>query len=263
MLTITSRENKLIKHMAKLSQNRRYRYSSGEFVTEGDKLSWEAAQSLGKPLQLLVTQQALNKGGAALEFLMDKMQEQAVLIPEEISEKLTAAQTPQGVFCLWQMPENMPKMQDISKGKYLVLDGLQDPGNVGTIIRSCEAFGLDGVILSASCPDLYSPKVLRSTMGGIFRLPVYVCDNLVQAVLQLREKGFQVYATALSEDSRDITQIEWSDKAAVVIGNEGNGVSREILESCEQPSVIIKMNGNAESLNAGVASAIVAWEMVR
>lgn len=261
MLNITSRENKLIKHMVKLSQSRRYRHDSGEFVTEGDKLSWEAAAGLGGPVQLLLTEQALEKGGKMVETLLERC-ETAALITGEISHKLSTTEAPQGVFCLWKMPKQERNLKEISAGKYLILSGLQDPGNVGTIIRSGEAFGLEGIILSADCPDLYSPKLLRSTMGGIFRLPLYISEDLTQDIPMLKDKGFAVYGAALHSNSQDITKVDLTGNVAVVIGNEGNGIPEPVLSCCTCP-IIIRMKGNAESLNAGVAASIAAWEMVR
>ena len=144
----------------------------------------------------------------------------------------------------------------------MVLCSLQDPGNLGTIIRSCEAFGIDRLFLTSDCPDLYSPKVLRATMGGVFRLPITVADNLPDLFERFRREKVPVYAAALQEGAKDITRLPLNQGGAVVIGNEGKGLPPEVVALCDS-AVIIPMAGRAESLNASVAASIVAWEMAR
>ena len=137
---------------------------------------------------------------------------------------------------------------------------LQDPGNVGTIIRTAEAMGLDGVIMTSDCPDIYSPKVLRSTMGSAFRLPIYVCTDPIETLDLLHNKGFSSYAAILDENSLTLGDFKFPDKSVALIGNEANGLKDVVVEMC-QNSLMIPMRGNAESLNAASAANIIMWEM--
>ena len=145
-------------------------------------------------------------------------------------------------------------------GQVLLLDGLQDPGNLGTILRTAEAFALGAVVLCEGCADPFSPKVVRSTMGAVFRLPC-VTLPLAEAAERLHRNGLPLYATALHEDSVPLSSVSLS-KAAVIIGSEGKGVTEQALRLSDR-RVIIPMKGRAESLNAGVAAAIVIYEMTK
>ena len=142
----------------------------------------------------------------------------------------------------------------------VLLDGVQDPGNLGTILRTADAFGLDAVILCEGCTDWTAPKVVRATMGAVFRQPVYRMP-LAEAMAAVRTRGLPVYAAALDDDSVPVTVVSLSP-AAVIVGNEGRGVTRQALEQSDR-KIIIPMAGRAESLNAGVAAAILIWEMTR
>ena len=145
-------------------------------------------------------------------------------------------------------------------GRYLVLDGVQDPGNVGTVWRTADAFGADGLILVNHCADPFSPKTVRATMGACFRLPVWETELDALKPL-LDEAGVPLYATALREDTEDVRRADLS-AAAVIIGSEGRGVSRQALELCKQ-TLKIPMTDRCESLNAAVAASVVLWEMYR
>ena len=149
---------------------------------------------------------------------------------------------------------------ELTGERYLVLDGVQDPGNVGTIWRTADAFGVDGLILCNGCADPWNPKTVRATMGAVFRLPAYE-STLETAAEKLVRAGIPLYATALREDTEDIRDVSF-DQAAVVIGSEGRGVSRQALELCGK-TVKIPMRARCESLNAAVAASVVLWEMAR
>ena len=146
------------------------------------------------------------------------------------------------------------------RSRYLLLDGVQDPGNVGTIWRTADAFGADGLILCGGCADPWGPKTVRATMGAVFRLPVYEC-SLEEAAERLAQAGVPLYAAALREDTADVRDVSL-DRAAVVIGSEGRGVSQEALERCWK-TVKIPMRDRCESLNAAVAASVALWEMAR
>ena len=144
-----------------------------------------------------------------------------------------------------------------SPGRYLVLDGVQDPGNVGTVWRTADAFGADGIFLLPGCAEPFSPKTVRSTMGACFRLPVWETD-LEQLTALLKEAELPLYATALSDHTADVRQADVS-RAAVVVGSEGRGVSRPVLDACAL-TLKIPMRSRCESLNAAVAASVVLWE---
>lgn len=159
------------------------------------------------------------------------------------------------------MLDNRMQTVKIGKdGRYILLSSMQDPGNIGTILRTAAAFGLDGVFLSSDCPDLYSPKVLRATMGGIFKIPLEVSDDLTEVIDRLQEAGIRVCAAALDGQAVPLQQAGLGNGCAVVIGNEGNGLPGHLIERCGQ-AVMIPMRPDSESLNAAMAAGIFLWEM--
>lgn len=254
---ILSRDNKQLKHCAKLVASKKFRREEGLFVAEGQRLCEDAIRSGLVPQQTFVVESMTERCEAILQ-----QSQQVFVITEELSAKISDTQTPQGVFCVFQALDNGETLDTMKWQRVLLLSSLQDPGNIGTIIRSAEAFGIDGLILSEDCPDLTSPKLLRATMGGVFRLPIRVVENMEQEIAALRQQGFAVYATALSEQSLPITELSLTGKVAAVIGNEGNGLTQQVIDACTAP-VIIPMAGKAESLNAAIAASIVIWEMCR
>ena len=168
-------------------------------------------------------------------------------------------ETPQGVLFLCRTPD-LALPERLTGGRYMVLDGVQDPGNLGTVWRTADAFGADGLVLVHSCADPWSPKTVRATMGACFRLPVWEADlHALQA--RLDEGGVPLYATALREDTEDLRAQDLR-RCAVVIGSEGRGVSEETLALCGK-TLKIPMRTRCESLNAAVAAAVVLWEMAR
>ena len=147
-----------------------------------------------------------------------------------------------------------------NNGVFVCLCSLQDPGNVGTIIRTAEAFGVDAVLVTDDCPDIYSPKVLRSTMGSAFRIPVVSFEDAEYMLNALKENEYTTYAAVLEENSICLGDFSFDKKSAVLIGNEANGLLNSITEKCDY-SLYIPMKGNAESLNAATAANIIMWEM--
>lgn len=181
----------------------------------------------------------------------------AVLVTPELLAYAADTETPQGLLFTCTMPD---VREELPGARLLVLDGVQDPGNVGTILRTADAFGADGLILLPGCADPWAPKVVRATMGACFRLPIMTC-TLEQLTELLAEKQIPLYATALRDDTRDIREADLS-RAAVVIGSEGRGVSEAVLDRCEL-TLKIPMRDRCESLNAAMAAGIVLWESAR
>ena len=250
MEIITSRSNRLIKHIRKLTSDREYRRSSGLFFGEGPKLLAEALKA-GTAIEGVVTAQGVDLPG--LDGLW------RAEVPADLLDSLCDTRSPQGVLFLAGMPETAPP-EKLSGERWLILDGLQDPGNVGTIWRTADALGADGLILVNHCADPFSPKTVRSTMGACFRLPVYEVEAAHLSTL-LKQSGLPLYATALREDTVDITAA-WPSRCAVAVGSEGRGVSPELL-ALSAKTLKIPMRERCESLNAAVAAAIVLWEMAR
>ncbi|MCC8123290.1 MAG: RNA methyltransferase [Oscillospiraceae bacterium] len=247
---ITSRQNPFSAHVRRLGRSRAYRREQGAFLCEGPKLLDEALR-WGAVLETVVT------GEDPPLHLPDGTRH--VTVPDDLLRYLSDTETPQGVLAVCSMPE-LTQTELIAPGRYLVLDGVQDPGNVGTIWRTADAFGADGIFLLPGCADPYAPKTVRATMGACFRLPVWESEpEALQAAL--RAAGLPLYAAALRQESEDIRRFSASS-AAVVIGSEGGGVSPAVLARCDG-LVHIPMQPQCESLNAAVAAAVVLWELYR
>ena len=249
--TITSRQNPLMTHLRKLGASRSYRQKSGEYLCDGTKLLAEALK-WHAPVRT-----AVFSDDADIPELPDTVR--AVRVSGELMRSVSPMETPQGALFTVALPETrLP--ETLSGRHYLVLDGVQDPGNVGTILRTADAFDCDGVFLVNACADPYSPKTARATMGAVFRRDVYQCmaDELC-ALLQ--KSNLPLYGTALRNDTVSLRDAELS-RAAVAIGSEGRGLSAEILSKCEK-TIKIPMSPRCESLNAAVAASVVLWEMYR
>lgn len=247
---ITSRSNPLMTHIRKLAHDRAYRREAGELVCEGPKLLEEALK-WGAGVKVLLT-----TGEEALS-LPDGVRQ--VRVPSGLLQAVAPTQTPQGILFLCEIPAQ-PCLSTLSGSRYLVLDGLQDPGNVGTLWRTADAFGADGLLLLPGCADPWSPKTVRATMGACFRLPVW--EGELDQLLSLLERAkLPLYATALREDTEDIRRVSLT-RAAVVIGSEGRGISQAVLDHSEK-TLKIPMTNRCESLNAAAAGAVVLWEMCR
>ena len=253
MIEIQSRQNAALRHLARLGRERKYRRSTGEMLCEGGKMLYEAISS-GTQVRTLLVREG-REDGLPPELLERAEQMGAAIYraPDALFRLASEVETPQEVIFSCRQPKWTGDALD-GKRQVLLLDGLQDPGNLGTILRTAEAFALGAVGLCEGC------KVVRSTMGAVFRLPC-VSLPLREAVNRLRQNGLPVYATALHEDSVPLGDVPLG-RAAVIIGSEGRGVSQEALALSDK-RVIIPMAGRAESLNAGVAAAIVIYEMTK
>ena len=248
---ISSRSNPLVTRLRKLGSKRSARREEGVFVGEGPKLLQETLKAS------ISLETVIYTAGIQLPDLPQGVR--VVEVPASLLEAVAQTQTPQGVVFVGKTPSlDMP--QALTGSRYLLLDGVQDPGNVGTIWRTADAFGADGLILCSGCADPWSPKTVRSTMGAAFRLPVWE-TTLEQAAQRLKEANIPLYATALREDTEDVRDISLQ-RSGVIIGSEGRGVSQLALDLCEK-TVKIPMVERCESLNAAVAASVVLWEMAR
>lgn len=257
MEKITSRSNEIIKDVKKLFTSRRFRAATGRFALEGARLCFDCLESGCPLLLLLVTQSALERYGDKCAPLIEKAQ-RSVVITDELSSHIADTKNPQGVFAVCAAVEK--SFEPRPGAKYIALDNIQDPANLGAVIRTAEALGIDGALAGGGC-DIYNPKALRASMGGALRFPVFRCEDLAAELERLSGLGFHTYAAVPDPLARDIKSVRFSGSDICVIGNEGSGVSPQVLCACEQP-VTINMLGRAESLNASVAAAIVMWEML-
>lgn len=182
-------------------------------------------------------------------------------ISDEIAAKLSDTKNPQGIFCLCRVTDGINDEKIKSDGKYLLLENVQDPSNLGAISRTAEALGIDGIIVCGGC-DIYNPKALRASMGSALRLCVLNRENAVDVIGEANGKGMLTIASTPQSSAIPITQVDFSGGAICVVGNEGNGVSEDLMNICRK-RVTIPMGGRAESLNAATAAAILIWEMVR
>ena len=245
---ITSRQNPLLVHTKKLLSSRAYRMECGEFAADGTKLLEEAAR--WEPgLHTVVAQE---------DTTLCKLPEQVrvVRVPADVMKSISQMDAPQGAVFLCRMPQ--AGTPEIVPGT-LLLDGIQDPGNVGTILRTADALDVP-VILLDGCADAYNPKTVRASMGAVFRTRVQTMKK-EDAMRCCRASGIPILATALHEDAKDLRLAELT-KAAVVIGSEGQGICRELLEAADG-RIIIPMTERCESLNAAAAATIVMWQMKR
>lgn len=259
-MEITSRDNRYIRDFCRLSAEVKYRRESGLFAMEGARLCTDAVRSGIEVQTVLFTAHAKNTYPQAVELLSGVAP--AFEISDALAGKLADTASPQGVFCIARLP-HQPPLDGLSKtGRYAALETVQDPGNLGTMIRTAEAFGLNGVLLSDGCCDPYNPKVLRGSMGGVFRLPLYAAGDLTKTLPQLQQWGLTAVAFVVDGEATPIEQIALGAGTVAVIGNEGNGLKKPTVEVCRVRATI-PMAGRAESLNASMAAGIVFWEMVR
>ena len=262
MQSITSRENAKIKRVHKLLRAKQMRRELGLFVCEGVRLCIEAVEA-GVEIQECYLSVGAQKRYPAEVQILSNAAENCFEISDELAEKMSDTSTPQGVFCVCRILDNPFLVGTIeNNGRYMALEGLQDPGNIGTILRTALALGMDGVFFTQPCPDLYAPKLLRSTMGAVFRQPVGYIAEMEELFAVLRKKGIPSFAAVLHRDAVEVEQADFTEGGVILIGNEGNGLSEEATEGASQ-KVTIPMRNGAESLNAAVAASILMWEMCK
>lgn len=260
MERITSRQNSSVRAAAKLNQSAALRRSEGRFLIEGARLCRDAVQSGVQVLAAYVTSEALQRYAQYTDEVC-AVARQAFEIAPHVAELLSDTKHPQGVYCVCRMSaQELP--EPLPGNCYVALENIQDPSNLGAVLRTGEALGVDGVILAGDSCDRYSPKVLRASMGAVFRMPVYEVPSLARLLPQWHLGGFQTLAAVPARDALPVTRTDFSRPSVLLIGNEGAGLSDELIKgaSCQ---VTIPMKGRAESLNAAASASILMWEMLR
>ncbi|MDE4542094.1 RNA methyltransferase [Thermoanaerobacterium sp. R66] len=251
-MVITSEKNEFIKNIKKLS-DKKYRYEKRLFFVEGKNSVFEALKSGFEVVHLLVAEDF------NVDFQIEK--EKIVFVDERVFKKISDTVAPQMIMAVIKMPKW--EVNDIVKegGFYVILDEVQDPGNVGTIIRSADAFNVDGIFAINNTVDIYNPKVLRSTMGSIFHLPVVNDVEPSKLFDVLKKNGIRILSTSLKAE-KYIYDFDISKNVALIFGNESRGVNSDLDEFVDD-SFKIPMDGMAESLNVSVAASICLYESER
>ena len=261
MELITSKDNKTIKYIKKLMTSAAFRREEGCFVAEGLRLCSDALLSRAG-VELAVFSESFcgrYPDFCSREELRGVRRYQ---LRDSIFSTLSDTKTPQGVlFVLKRLDKTLDFDTMRKNGKVLALESVQDPVNLGTILRTAEALGADAVALSRDCCDIYSPKVIRGSMGAVFRLPFMIVDDLPAFIREFNSRGSS-YAAVLDRDSRLLGDCGFSDTSMCVLGNEGSGLTAETVAACSN-KLFIPMNGGAESLNVSAAAAIILWEMMK
>ena len=258
MPVISSRANEKIKYAVRLGESASLRNEKKEFFLEGARLCRDAAENGIKIRQAFFTQQAKEKYSAYVNAVCSVCDECFTVTPD-VALKLSDTKSAQGVFCVCEMPAGAEKIY--RSKKYIALENLQDPSNLGAVCRTAEALGMGGVIVSGGC-DIYNPKALRAAMGSSLRINVITAQSLVNVIEKANSQGMLTLASTPREGAQSICDTETQGGLICCVGNEGNGLSDAVIAACSQ-TVTIPMKGRAESLNASAAAAVLMWEISR
>ena len=258
MKKITSKDNDLIKHIKKLKE-KKYRDSNNEYVIEGIKLVSEAIQENSNIKNIIICDDCEKNDIIPKDMMYEIAKYDCISVPENVFKYISEVKTPQGILAVIEK-NNKDIEIDYNHDIIVALDDVQDPGNLGTILRTVDSIGLNQIIVSKGTADCYSPKVVRSTMGAIFRVKIIECENLEETLKDIRKHRFEIVVTSL-QTKNTIYDIDYKNKV-IVIGNEANGVEKNIQDMADK-KVKIPMLGKTESLNASVATGIILYEYVR
>ena len=258
MQVITSKENEKVKHIKKL-KDKKYRDEKSQYIIEGVKMIEEAIAENQVVDTVVICEEYINNDTLSSKFLYEIAEKECIYVNEKIFSSLTDVVNPQGILAIMDK-NNSNKKIDYTDKFILILDDVQDPGNLGTILRTADSVGLKQIVVSKGSVDIYNSKVVRSTMGAIFRTRVIEVEDMEETILQIKKEKFKVLVTSLNTDKSIYDKK--LDKVAVVIGNEARGVSEKVIKKADE-LVKIPMLGRAESLNASVAASVIMYEYVR
>ncbi len=258
MQVITSKDNEVIKNIRKLKE-KKFRDDSNEYIVEGIKLIEEAIEENVKIKKIVVCEECIKDNCIEQKLLYQIAKYDCIYVSEKIFGLLTDVVNPQGMLAVIEKTSSEDKIK-YTEDIIVVLDGIQDPGNLGTILRTVDSVGLSQIILSKTSVDAYNPKVVRSTMGAIFRVNIIEAEDLVETLKNMKKHKYKIVATSLAGEE-NIYEMDYNKKV-IVIGNESKGVSKEILEIADSKTKI-PMLGKTESLNASIATGVMLYEYVR
>lgn len=258
MQVITSKDNEIVKQIKKLKE-KKYRDEAGMYVIEGIKMLEEAINENASIEKIVICEDCSDSGIIPQKLMYTIAKYDCIYVSKKVFEMLTDVVAPQGILAVIRKPAKDEKI-DYNTDLILALDGIQDPGNLGTILRTADSVNLKQIIVTKNTADCFNPKVVRSTMGAILRIKVIETDSLVRTLKEAKKNKFKVVATSLDTEN-SIYDIDYNKKV-IVIGNEANGVTREVQEMADN-KVKIPMLGKTESLNASVATGIMLYEYVR
>ena len=257
---ITSNSNPKVKQVVQWQTKARERRSAGIFLVEGFKMFAEAPE--GWVREVYVSEDALDRALSEQEICEKLKRVGYEVVAADVFQKMSDTQTPQGVLCVVKRPEyTLEQLFLVENPLLVVLENLQDPGNLGTIVRTGEGAGITGVIMSAKTVDIYNPKTIRATMGSIYRVPFVYVEDLQQVIGALRERRIVSYAAHL-EGKQYYDSFSFEKGTAFLIGNEGNGLSRQLADAADD-YLKIPMEGSVESLNAAIATSLLMYEAHR
>ena len=268
---ITSRQNRLVVETGKLC-DRKTRAAQGKFCLDGVKLFGEAVEKGVSISRVFLAESKTSRTMAELQKLANaKALENATvhILTDEVFAKLSAEQAPEGIIAVADFPtfhttgdKSREMLREVSRGNggILLLESVRDPGNVGTILRSAAAFGIECVVVSEDCADIYNAKTVRGAMGALFRMRIAAFSDITEAVSQLREDGRRVLAAALDPTALRLGPSVLTRRDCVVIGNEGHGLSAATVSACDR-SLYIPMEAGSESLNAAIAASVILWNI--
>lgn len=263
---ISSKNNNLVVKIAKL-KDKKYRKIEGLFRFDGIKLFNEAVQN-GAPVRYVFVSECVS---SKFKNIVEENCVDALLyiLSDDVFAKITDEQAPEGIVTVCAELENITKTEnydtlatELNGCSVLMLESVRDTGNLGTILRSARAFGIDALVISSDCADLYNSKTVRAAMGALFMQRVVLVDNIASAVLSFRNNGTRVFAAALERDAKKLGSFELVKGDVILVGNEGHGLSKEAINSCNE-CVYIPMENGSESLNASIAASVCMWELYK
>ncbi len=258
MIKISSKDNDFIKHVKKLKE-KKYRDESGEFIVEGIKMVREAIIEKADIKQFILCDDCEKTESIPKDIMYEIAKYECIYVTHNIFKILSEVQEPQGVIAI--IGKNGSDEQiDYNQDIIVALDDIQDPGNLGTILRTVDSVGLTQILVSKGTADCYNPKVVRSTMGAIFRVKVIECEDLEKTLKEIKKQKFKIVVSSL-QTQNTIYDINYNKKV-IIVGNEANGVKNTIQEMADE-KIKIPMLGKTESLNASVATGIILYEYVR
>lgn len=257
--SLDSVSNEKIKQAVKLRESAKFRRECGRFFLEGLRLCRDAAESEVQIFSLFFTEEAYEKYPRDIDLISSKAENSFVISPA-CRDKLSDTKTSQGVFLICGFLPGYEEAEIDPSGKYIALENIQDPANLGAVCRTAEALGIGGAVLCGCC-DIYNPKAQRAAMGSLLRLPIIMTQDLPGFLIELKSKGMTVLSTTPDSKAVPVTKVDMSGGVIAVIGNEGNGVTEQTQSVCKR--ITIPMKGRAESLNASMAAAVTMWEIMR